>query len=740
MSPAWNGRHSWRFITSLVVSLLVAAGAVSAPAASAATLPSRFTETVAISGLVGPSVVRFSPDGRVFVAERSGLIKVFSSLSDTTADIYADLQPQVMSYWDRGLLGMALDPNFPTKGSIYVLYTLDAPIGGAPPVFNDNCADPTGNGCVVGARLSRIAPDGSEQVMIEDWCQQFPSHSIGSLNFGPDGALYVSGGDGASWIFADYGQSGSPLNPCGDPPGPPGTQLSPPTAEGGALRSQDVRTTGDPTGLNGAILRINPDTAAGLADNPFAASGDANARRIVAYGLRNPFRTTFRPGTGELWIGEVGLSTWEEIDRVVTPADTTADNFGWPCYEGAAIQPGYDAANLNMCETLYAQPNSVVAPHYYYRHSDQVVPGESCPIGGSAIAGLAFNTSTNYPAEYQGALFFADYSRRCIWVMERAGSALPSPSNIKGFVGGASAPVNLEIGPGGDLFYVDIGGTVRRISYTAAVNKPPVAVIQSSPGVVEPGDTVSFDGRGSSDPEGKTLRYAWDLDGDGAYDDGTASTATFQYPNAGMYNAALRVTDPDGSSGNASKTIGVGLPKPVITVASTPWSVGDVLSFSGSAKDYQGVDIPSSGLSWTITLLHGACPDCHEHQITTLTGSSGTFVAPDHEYPSSLQLRLTATDSRGLKGIATVTLQPKVVNLLFQTSPTGLQLSVDGRQRTAPFTVPVIARSQHSLIAPSPQTLKGRQIFQSWSDGLPQNHNVKAGDGNGTYTATYVKK
>ena len=277
--------------------------------ASAATLPAGFSESVAFSGLTNPTVIRFAPDGRVFIAEKSGLIKVFSSLQDTTPTTFADLRTQVHNFWDRGLLGMALHPDFPATPSVYVLYAHDAAIGGTAPrwgspgVTSDPCPTPpgaTGDGCVISGRLSRLqaAGDvmtGAEQVLIEDWCQQYPSHSIGSLAFGADGALYVTGGDGASFNFTDYGQDGSPVNPCGDPPGPPGTVLTPPTAEGGALRSQDVRTIGDPTGLDGTVLRLDPNTGAALPDNPNASSSDPNARRIVAWGLRNPFRMTIRP-------------------------------------------------------------------------------------------------------------------------------------------------------------------------------------------------------------------------------------------------------------------------------------------------------------------------------------------------------------------------------------------------------------------------------------------------------------
>ena len=110
------------------------------------------------------------------------------------------------------------------------------------------------------------------------------------------------------------------------------------------------------------MLRLDPVTGAAAAGNPLIGSSDANARRIVAHGLRNPFRLTIRPGTNEVWIGDVGWNTWEEINRITNPT-AGVTNFGWPCYEGAANQSGYDGANLSLCENLYAAgPTAVTSP------------------------------------------------------------------------------------------------------------------------------------------------------------------------------------------------------------------------------------------------------------------------------------------------------------------------------------------------------------------------------------------
>jgi hypothetical protein len=143
------------------------------------------------------------------------------------------------------------------------------------------------------------------------------------------------------------------------------------------------------------------------------------------------------------------------------------ENFGWPCYEGTPTQPEYDATNLTICENLYSE-GSAVPPYYRYHHSLPVVPGDGCPLGfGSVISAMAFYRTGNYPSILRGALFFGDHSRNCIWVMLKGANGEPDPSKLHLFRGGAHFPVNLEVGPGGNLFYVDFDeGQVRGFQFS----------------------------------------------------------------------------------------------------------------------------------------------------------------------------------------------------------------------------------------------------------------------------------
>jgi glucose/arabinose dehydrogenase len=718
-----------------------------------------FQETTAFSGLTEPTTLRFSPDGRVFVAEKSGLIKVFDGLDDPTPDVFADLRTEVHNFWDRGLLGMTLDPSFPAKPFVYVLYTLDAAIGGTPPRWGtvggtfDGCPNPPGatsNGCVVSGRLARLTAEGNhmaggEQVLIEDWCQQFPSHSIGDLEFGNGGALFVSGGDGANFDIVEYGQLGTPRNPCADPPSPAGTALSPPSAEGGALRSQDLRTPGDPTTLDGAVLRVNRTTGEAYPNNPMAGSPDLDARRIIAYGLRNPFRMVARPGTNDLWVGDVGWVDWEEINRIPSPTDAVVENFGWPCFEGTLRQGGYDGADLSLCEGLYSG-GGATAPRYRYNHFAKVFAEESCPVGSSSISGMAFPPiGSTLPAEFDGALFFADYARGCIWVMERNGGVLPSNARIRTFRAGAAAPVDLQFGPGNDLFYVDFAnGRVRRIHYTEG-NQPPRAVAGTNRTDGGTPLTVNFNASGSSDPDpGDTLSYAWDLDGDGAYDDAATPDASFEYTAAGSYLVGLRVTDDHGAAATDTVAITAGNTPPTAAIETpTPgftWGVGDTIAFTGSATDAQDGDLDATRLSWSAVLQH--CPsNCHPHTLQSFPNTDhGSFPAIDHEYPSYIELRLTARDSGGLTDVRTIRLDPKTVKLSFGSSPSGLLLTVNSGDSATPFTRTVIQGSANSISAPTPQTLAGATYdFGSWSDGGARTHTITAPTDR-SLTATYSRR
>jgi len=754
---------------------ILCALALSAVAAPAQVLPEGFQEVEALADLDTPTAIRFAPDGKIFVAEKRGVVWLYQTLTDPAPVIVADVQAAVHNFWDRGLLGMAIDPDWPTQPYIYLLYAYDYDAGNpgaGSPRWGDTCPDPpgsTGSGCVVNGRLSRVEISehadhpGTETALIENrWCQQYPSHSTGDLVFDPlDRVLYASAGDGASFNWVDYGQGGDsggpiPPNPCGDPPGTRGSLLSPPDAEGGALRSQDIRTSGDEVSLDGTVIALDPDTGAPLSTNPLYG-GDAGDDLLIAHGLRNPFRITTRPGTHEVWLHDTGWSTYEEVNRIPDTQDAVIENFGWPCYEGAPKQPGYDGQDLTLCENLYADTtNPATAPYYAYNHNENIdpdpLPFRCSKTGSSSTGGITFYTATAYPAEYLNGLFFADYSRDCLYFLPEGTNGLPDVAARTAFMDGAANPADLQVGPDGNLYYVDVnGGRVLRIEYHP-LNEPPVAVAAAAPTSGPLPLNVQFDATGSSDPDpGATLTYEWDLDGDGNLDDGTAALQPFAYTAETDVDAVLRVTDElDGWSEDTVRIV-AGNSVPAVTIvepaSSLVWAVGDTISFSGTATDPDEGTLPASAFRWKMILYHcpGGPDDCHVHDVEERFGvDSGTFTAPDHEYYSYLVIELSVQDSGFsggggvLEGLDSVRIEPDTVDLDFETDPMGLDLAIGSTSNTTPFARTVIRSSLNTITAPAIQDDGIREYqFNSWSDGGGRSHEVVGEQSSPTYVAYY---
>ena len=428
---------------------------------AAPTLAAGFTESPVFTGLTDPTVVRFAANGVVFVAQKSGRIVDYTSTASNTPHPFADLSAEVDDYWDRGLLGMALAPNFPTDPSVYVMYAYDHdpvsdlhnPAWDAPTQWNDACPSTPGattDGCPIEGRIARLTAQsdgsggyvstGTETVLVTDDCQQFPSHSWATC-IRPGWLPVRDHGRGLQLPEPRCRRSG--LRPvrrhphrlerqgrhAGQPVRRPARRgrHRPDGADGRGRRpAGPVRP---PDGRPDAPERHThapPDERRRRTGNPFASSTDANAKRILAYGFRNPFRITFAPGSSTVWVGDVGYNSWEEVDRVSVPNVSGTANYGWPCVEGPDVDNYFTTAAPNLCSGIMA--DNTVDPYYVYSHGLEVVSGDGCSTSaGSVISAVGFYEGASYPAAYHGALFFGDHSRDCIWAMLPGSNGLPDP-------------------------------------------------------------------------------------------------------------------------------------------------------------------------------------------------------------------------------------------------------------------------------------------------------------------------
>ncbi|WP_299820576.1 PQQ-dependent sugar dehydrogenase [uncultured Pontibacter sp.] len=310
----------------------------------------------------------FSKDGNtMYVWEKGGKVWVVEN-GEKLPTPMLDISDEVGNWGDHGLLGFTLDPNFESNGYFYVLYVVDRHhlmnFGkGSYSATTDEYYDATiGRVTRYTASNGKTADLASRKILLGETPATgvpitYESHGIGSIIFGEDGSLLISTGDGATAGWLDKGY---------DPSQPNDTYVAQALRDGiltpqedvGAFKSQQVQS------LNGKILRIDPATGRGLPTNPFynASNPNAHKSKVWALGLRNPFRFTLRPGTGNanhpgtLYVGDSGWQDWEEVN-VVTEKGM---NFGWPIYEGLEAQPYYSntgVANPFEPNPLYGQGN-----------------------------------------------------------------------------------------------------------------------------------------------------------------------------------------------------------------------------------------------------------------------------------------------------------------------------------------------------------------------------------------------
>jgi glucose/arabinose dehydrogenase len=338
-----------------------------------ATLPAGFTET-AITGLSNPTAMEIAPDGRIFVCQQGGSLRVIKNGVLLPAPF---VTLNVDSAGERGLLGIAFDPNFASNNFLYLYYTVTST-----PRHN-RVSRFTANGDVV-------VPNSETVILDLDNLSSATNHNGGAIHFGPDGKLYVA-----------VGENATPTN-----------------AQTLANRL-------------GKVLRINSDGSIPT-DNPFFNTASGDNRSIWALGLRNPFTFTFQPGTGRLFINDVGQDTWEEINDGIA-----GSNYGWNITEGPTSNPLFRS------------------PLFFYGHGISVTTG--CAIAGGAF----YNPVTvRFPQSFAGKYFFADLCSGWIRVFD------PVTGTASGFATGISQPVDLKVDVDGSLYYLARGsGAVSRVQF-----------------------------------------------------------------------------------------------------------------------------------------------------------------------------------------------------------------------------------------------------------------------------------
>jgi glucose/arabinose dehydrogenase len=375
--------------------------------------PEHYEIRTIVSGLEAPTALAYGPDGRLFIAEKTGRVTLFAQ---GKLHEFLDLSDEVNHFSDRGLNNLIVDE----RGRVYLFFTEELRT-------DDPDKQHPAGGRLIRVEVSKSRPNRADPesrvTLTSGFDSHGPWHSVGGLDFDTRGNLVLAFGDGSPYYPKEFSAAG--------------------------LIAYDL------TSPSGKILRIDPDNGHGVPLNPSyqAERPDSVKSKIIASGFRMPYRLTVDRDTDAIYVGDVGTDQYEEIDLI---PDSIAEppNYGWPCYEG-----GGDGEPVRR----YLEEPYCVSHYYSAADEEQLTTAPLYAYSGTGGAALVVGPQYSagpYPDEFDGKLVFADFIRDRFWTYADGEVAdFGTPSEWGG-------PTDIDVTPQGTLVYTAfLSGQVNEIVY-----------------------------------------------------------------------------------------------------------------------------------------------------------------------------------------------------------------------------------------------------------------------------------
>jgi cytochrome c len=608
--------------------------------------PNRFEKTLVVGGLTQPMEMAIAPDGTIYLIELAGKIK---AIDPNTGESKTIGSLKVTTEQENGLIGIALDPKFAQNRWMYLQYS--------PPDFS-------------GQHISRfaIAPDGaldleSEKILMKYQEQRKECcHHAGSMEFGPDGCLYIGTGDNT--------------NPFGDSQG-----FAPIDEREEKSAFNALRTSANTKSYNGKILRIRPsdDGTYSIPDgNLFPKDGSVGHPEIYVMGCRNPWRLNIDQRTGFLYWGDVGPDAGGDGPRGPRGYDEfnqarKAGFFGWPLFIGnnrpylqvdfssGSIGNTFDPSkpindskfNTGAKELPPAQPAWI-----YYPGGDSKEFPALGSGGRTACAGPTYyydgdsKSQTKFPAGMDKTVFIYEWSRNWIVAVK-----LDQDSNIakmERFMPNEKfiRPIDLQFDKNGSLLVIEYGETwgvnpdakLVRVDYQAGNRTPQARIAEGQFAGKEP-LKLAFSAEASSDKDKDPLSFTWTKVNSADSADrvliGTGMQIEHTFEKPGVYNVEVKVQDPQGASTTAVVPVIVGNSVPTIEFVSPKdgdfFDAGQKVNYQVTVTDQEDGSSDEKVTSTTdLDNLDAAAPDRVSIQANLLAG--GSSVVNEESLPVGLKL------------------------------------------------------------------------------------------------------